>query len=335
MTDRLLQWFVEPMDAGRRLDVFLADAMGQSRAQAQRRIEAGAARVNGECARANLRLRAGDRVEAEDVPVRPAAVEAERIELSVVFEDEDLLVVDKPRGMVVHPAAGHASGTLVNAVLGHADALSGIGGEERPGIVHRLDKDTTGLLVVAKNDRAHRALQAQIAARTLERSYVALLWGRPKHASMVVDAPIGRHPVDRKRMAVVTDPGKRARPAVTELTVDRLLGPFCRVTARLQTGRTHQIRVHCAYIGHPVVADPVYGGARKLPAEGASPEDRRRIAERIAAMGGQALHAWRLAFTHPRTGERIVREAPLPADFAALLEAAEAAYGGREIGGER
>lgn len=321
-------WTVGDSDAGRRLDVFLAAALGQSRGHAQRVIEAGAARVNGAPARANLRLRPGDRVEAVDLPAEPATVAPEQIPLQIVFEDEDLLVIDKPRGMVVHPAAGHAGGTLVNAVLGYADALSGVGGEQRPGIVHRLDKDTTGLLVVAKNDAAHRSLQEQIAARTLERSYIALLWGHPEHRSIVVDAPIGRHPVDRKRMAVITDPGLRSREAITELTVQETLGPFCRVLAKLQTGRTHQIRVHCAFIGHPVVADPVYGGVRRLPAEGLPASERARVSAAIAAMGGQALHAWRLAFAHPRTGARIEREAPLPPDFGELLAVIREAYGG-------
>ncbi len=335
MTEATNNLTVDGDVAGQRLDVFLAAALGQSRGHAQRLIDAGEVRVNGAPAKANQRMHAGDAVEVGELPVVAATVAAEEIPLNVVFEDDDVLVIDKPRGMVVHPAPGHAGGTLVNAVLAHADDLSGIGGEERPGIVHRLDKDTTGLLIVAKNDAAHQSLQAQLAARTLDRTYQALIWGQPRHRSVIVEAPIGRHPVDRKRMAVITDPGKTARDAVTELTVVDTLGPFARVFAKLQTGRTHQIRVHCAYIGHPVVADPVYGGMRKVPCEGATSAARQRVSASIAAMGGQALHAMRLAFDHPRTGERIVREAPLPADFASLLAAIEAAYGGQEGGGAR
>jgi 23S rRNA pseudouridine1911/1915/1917 synthase len=230
------------------------------------------------------------------------------------------LVIDKPRGMVVHPAPGSEHGTLVNAVLAHADDLSGIGGEERPGIVHRLDKDTGGLIMVAKNDATHRNLQAQIQAKTAERRYLAVVWGVPGFQTATIDAPIGRHPVDRKKMAVLTDTRYTARPAVTELTVqERYGGVFTLVEAKLQTGRTHQIRVHCAYIQHPIVGDPLYGGVRKVPGS-ISAARRAGIEQAIEALDGQALHAYSLAFDHPRTGEGLTFTVPLPPVMMTLQE---------------
>jgi 23S rRNA pseudouridine1911/1915/1917 synthase len=314
-------WTVEPEQAGTRADVFLAGAMEISRAEAQRLLETGAARVNGAVAKSGLKLRAGDRVEAERPAPTPSRVIAEEIPLEIAYEDADLLVIVKPRGMVVHPAPGSASGTLVNAVLAHADDLSGIGGEMRPGIVHRLDRDTSGLLVVAKNDAAHLSLQAQIQAKTAERRYQAVLWGVPRFERATVDAPIGRHPSDRKKMAVLTDPHHAAREAVTELIVREALGAFSFVEARLRTGRTHQIRVHCVYIGHPVVGDPVYGGMRRIPAQGYAAAQKARIEEAIAALNGQALHACSLSFDHPRTGKRLSFSAPMPAVMQNLLDA--------------
>lgn len=316
-------WTVAAAQAGTRVDVFLAEAMSISRGEAQRLLETGAAKVNGETAKPGRKLHAGDRVEAERPAPVPTEIAAEEIPLTVVYEDADLLVIDKPRGMAVHPAPGTWSGTLVNAILAHADDLSGVGGELRPGIVHRLDKDTSGLLVIAKNDTAHHALQAQIQAKVAERVYEAILWGVPRFEQATIDAPIGRHPVDRKKMAVITDPRFTARPAVTELKVLEPLGAFSRVEARLKTGRTHQIRVHCAYIGHPVVGDPVYGGLRKVLAQG---EERRRVEEAIAALHGQALHARTLAFDHPRTGKRLVFSAPLPKVMQELLDVLRNAY---------
>jgi len=209
-------------------------------------------------------------------------------------------------------------------VLAHARDLSGIGGEIRPGIVHRLDKDTGGLLVVAKTDNAHHALQAQIQTRRAERRYRALVWGIPRFEQATVEAPIGRHPIDRKKMAVLTDPRHTARPARTDLFVRRTLaGHFALLEAKLQTGRTHQIRVHCAYIQHPIVGDPLYGGLRKLPA--AFPSERRaRLEQAIQDLNGQALHAYSLAFDHPRTGERLAFTVPLPPPMQALLDLLEA-----------
>jgi 23S rRNA pseudouridine1911/1915/1917 synthase len=306
------EWTIQPERSGSRLDIFLAGEMDVSRGEAQRILEAQAAEVNGRPAKANYKLREGDRVHAEHLEAKPATVLAEEIPLQVVFEDSDILVINKPRGIVVNPAPGNESGTLVNAVLAHADDLSGIGGELRPGIVHRLDKDTSGLLVIAKNDAAHHSLQAQIQAKTAERVYQALVWGKPRFERAEVDAPIGRHPSDRKKMAVLTDSRHTSREAVTELTVRERLGPFCLLEAKLQTGRTHQIRVHCAYIGHPVVGDPLYGGIRKVPAENVRSSQKAAIESAIANLHGQALHAFRLSFIHPRTAQILPFQAPPP-----------------------
>ncbi len=308
---------------GKRVDQVLAEALGKSRAEAQRLLDAGLASVNGLRAKASLKLRAGDRISAEPAEPKPSSIGAEDIPLEIVFEDTDLLVIDKPRGMVVHPAHGHSSGTLVNAVLGHSDDLSGIGGELRPGIVHRLDKDTSGLMVVAKTDEAHRSLQSQIQGRTAERRYEAILWGSPKFDRAEIDAPIGRHPNDRKKMAVIT---KNSRGAITELSVRERFHDFSFVEAKLLTGRTHQIRVHCSYIGHPVVGDPVYGGIRKIKTDKISLSDRKRIAEAVEALDGQALHAYRLSFDHPRTGERLEFKAPMPAVMQNLLDVLRVIY---------
>jgi len=311
---------------GQRLDIFVAQRWrDMTRAEAQRLIELPDDQEDGVCvnerrARSNFRLRAGDRVSVSRPMPSPTALCPESIPLHIVYEDRDLLVIDKPRGMVVHPAPGSPHGTLVNAVLAHVDDLSGIGGELRPGIVHRLDKDTSGLMVVAKNDAAHRSLQAQIQARTAHRRYQALVWGIPHFTQATVDAPIGRHLTDRKKMAVVTDPRRSPRDAVTELTVLAVYhDTFALLEARLQTGRTHQVRVHCAYIKQPIVGDPVYGGQRKLPTKGLTPEQHSDIESAIRELNGQALHAHSLAFDHPRTAERLSFAAPLPEPFQLLL----------------
>ena len=319
-------WQVAAGQAGARLDVFLAACLpGASRAEAQRLIERGAeeadgARVNGKREKANYRLRAGDVITATRPQLHSAHAGAEDLPLAIVYEDRDLLVIDKARGMVVHPAPGSEHGTLVNAVLAHAGDLSGIGGALRPGIVHRLDKDTGGLLVVAKNDDAHRDLQAQIQSRTAERRYQALVWGVPRFQQASVDAPIGRHPSDRKKMAVVTDPRHTARPALTDLTVrETFAGTFALLEAKLQTGRTHQIRVHAAYIQHPIVGDLLYTGPRKLPANAYPVATRTAIEAAILALNGQALHAYSLSFDHPRTRERLSFTVPLPPVMQDLL----------------
>lgn len=318
---------IDEASAGTRMDVFVAGALpGATRSEAQRLIDlpgdvAEGVRVNGRRDKPNYRLRVGDVVTAQRPAAHPTSAQPEAIPLTIVYEDADLLVVDKARGMVVHPAPGAETGTLVNAVLAHAGDLSGIGGEQRPGIVHRLDKDTGGLLVVAKNDASHRSLQGQIEARTAERRYLALVWGTPGFVNAVVDAPIGRHATDRKKMAVVTDPKRTARAAVTHLTVrETFHGAFALVEAKLDTGRTHQIRVHCAYIHHPVAGDPVYGGLRRVPSQAFPAEQREEVERAIESLGGQALHAYSLAFVHPRTGERLAFTSNLPPPFQRLLD---------------
>jgi 23S rRNA pseudouridine1911/1915/1917 synthase len=320
-------WQVEEEQRGQRLDLFVAAALpGATRSEAQRLIAMPAdvvagVRVNGRREKANYRVRSGDTITALPPTPTPADVAPEDILLTIIYEDSDLLVIDKPRGMVVHPAPGSPHGTLVNAVLAHAGDLSGIGGELRPGIVHRLDKDTGGLLVVAKNDAAHRALQAQIQSRAAERRYQALVWGVPHFHQAQVEAPIGRHPSDRKKMAVITDTHHTSRPALTELTVrETFLQTFALLEARLQTGRTHQIRVHCAYIRHPIVGDPLYGGLRKVPSQAVSGPKRAALEQAIADLKGQALHAYALSFDHPRTGERLAFQVPLPVPFQSVLD---------------
>lgn len=310
-------------EAGQRLDVFLAGKLrDMSRSQLQRLIGTRAIEVNGETAKPSYKVEAGDLVVVDAPAPKPSHIAAETIALDIVYEDADLLVINKPKGMVVHPAPGAAAGTLVNALLAHCPAdLSGIGGVERPGIVHRLDKDTTGLLVVAKNDSAHRGLQEQIQKRVASRRYLALVWGRPPFGSAVVDVPIGRHPADRKRMTVVEpDAHPPGRPAVTELRVLEALGPFSLLEASLQTGRTHQIRVHCAFAGYPIVGDPVYGGVRKVSADLLRGPAQADLNERIARLHGQALHAFSLAFTHPRTGEPLQFEASPPDEMRTLID---------------
>jgi 23S rRNA pseudouridine1911/1915/1917 synthase len=310
---------------GMRLDRFLAEQMPDlSRSLVQRLVEEGQVTVDDRPAKPSMRLRGGEQVRVRLPRSEPATLKPEPIPIEVVYEDDALIVINKPRGMVVHPAPGAATGTLVNAVLAHCpDELSRIGGEDRPGIVHRLDKDTSGLIVVAKTDAAHRSLAGQVQQRSAERLYLALVWGQPRFEKAIVDAPIGRHPTDRKRMAVVTSgpSSQRARNAVTELEVKERLGFCALLEAKLRTGRTHQIRVHCSHIGLPVVGDPVYGGTRQAPAEVfRKSEHRRRWEDLLADLGGQALHAYRLSFTHPSTGERMTFEARLPQEMSALIE---------------
>ncbi len=293
-----------PESKGLRLDTFLArEVENLSRSRAQKLIEEGQASINGaSCVDKNYRLQEGDRVSLSIPLPGETAVEAEDIQLQVMYEDADLLVVDKPRGMVVHPASGHSSGTLVNALLGHCNDLSGIGGVARPGIVHRLDKDTSGLLIVAKNDLAHRSLSEQLKSRKLHREYVALVHGliTPKRAR--IEAPLGRHPRHRKKMAVVAG----GREAITRYRVVKYYKHYSLLRLNLETGRTHQIRVHLANLGHPIVGDTTYaaGGKGNLPPE---------------MMPPQALHARHLSFIHPRSGEELKLSAPLPAAFINTL----------------
>lgn len=303
---------------GERLDSYLASRVPDvSRVAFRRLIEDGCVTVNGSASRPSHKVKAGELIQYAIPPPKPTRLQAEELALDVVYEDEDLIVVNKPKGMVVHPAPGTARGTLVNALLAHCKGLSAVGGVERPGIVHRLDKDTSGLMVVAKNDTAHHALQKQIQARTAERKYLALVWGNPRFEEAVVDAPIGRHPVDRKKMAVVESPTRRSRVAMTDFRVLERFGSFALIEARLQTGRTHQVRVHSAYAGHPVVGDPVYSGKRRLQA--GPKESVAAINRLIDALQGQALHAYYLSFEHPRSGKRLEFTVSMPEEMEELV----------------
>ena len=301
-----------------RLDLYLNPFLPDlSRSRIQQLIQEGAIRVDGGVVKPSYRVRAGDRVTvAIPEPSRlPLQVEAEAIPLSVAYEDGHLLVVDKPAGMVVHPAPGSWSGTLVHALLAHCDDLSGINGVLRPGIVHRLDRNTSGLLVVAKSDAAHRHLAAQLEARTISRKYTTLAWGRVV-GSGTIDAPIGRSARDRKKMGVRPD----GRRAVTRYAVGEEFAFLTQLDLQLETGRTHQIRVHLQHLGHPVFGDPDYSGRSFV--RGVAQQHRRRAAELLNLIPRQALHARRLGFAHPITGERIELESPLPEDLADLFEAA-------------
>jgi 23S rRNA pseudouridine1911/1915/1917 synthase len=296
-------------DAGDRLDQALAALAGVTRSQVRRWIDAGRVRVGGELARASQRVAAGDLLEAEAPEPLPSPLAPEPIPLAILYEDSDLILIDKPAGLVVHPAPGHAGGTLVNALLHHCRDLSGVGGVLRPGIVHRLDRGTSGGLVVAKNDAAHRALALQFHDHTVEREYRALVRGLPAQECGRIDRPLGRHPRDRNRMSVsARERGREARTAWRVLRRFPASG-WTLLSVRPETGRTHQIRVHLASAGLPLVGDPVYGRARDPRAP--------------AALARPALHAAVLGFTHPRTGARMRFEAPLAADLAELVAALE------------
>ncbi len=274
-----------------RLDVLLSEQTDITRSRAAALIREGRATVSGEIPpKAGHKVRAGEPVVLEIPDPAPARAEAQNIAIEVLYQDEDLAVVLKPAGMVAHPAAGNPDGTLVNALLARLDSLSGIGGELRPGLVHRIDRDTSGLLLVAKNDRAHVFLSEQIAAHTVERAYWAIVEGGMREDAGFVEGPIGRHPADRKKMAIVPT----GRPARTNWRVAERLRGATLLELRLTTGRTHQIRVHMASIGHPVLGDPTYG--HKNPP--------------FAVKGGQLLHAWKLGFVHPTTGEHMLFTAP-------------------------
>ena len=277
--------------------------------------------MNSQPQRPSYKVQPGDLITVSIPEPEPSVIGAEDIPLDILFEDDQIIVINKAKGMTVHPAPGSKHGTLVNAILAHSDELSGIGGVERPGIVHRLDKDTSGLLVVAKTDLAHQSLQGQIQSRGAERKYYALVWGATKFNEAVVDAPIGRHPTDRQKMAVIKDTTRHtARQAVTHLTVVERYAHFTFLEAKLDTGRTHQIRVHCAFIGHPVVGDPVYGGVKRAIPASYSKLEQSRLAGLIENLNGQALHAYSLAFEHPLTHERLTFTAPIPDDMNALLQ---------------
>lgn len=299
---------VAPEEAGARIDRYLAGLLpGQSRSQIQRLIKNGKVQIAGEPVRANRTVHAGDEIAVEvPEPVSPIP-QPEALDLNIVYQDADLVVVDKPAGMVVHPAAGHAQGTLVNALLHQIRDLSGIGGELRPGIVHRLDKGTSGLMVVAKHDRTHVELARQFHDREVEKEYVALVWGVVQ-AGRRIDLPIGRDPIERKKMSATA---RRARSATTRITKSLHLPGVSLVHVAIATGRTHQIRVHLSEIGHPIVGDAVYGGLR-----------RRVLGDLRPVLGLERpfLHAGRLVFHHPADGRKMEFESPLPADLQSVLD---------------
>ncbi len=301
---------VSAAETGTRLDTLLADHLCElTRTHLSKLIRDGAVCVDGRCPKPSHRVKTGERITGTLPAPVPVAALPEPIPLDIRYEDEMIVVVNKPPGLVVHPSPGHAGGTLVNALLFHCKDLSGIGGEIRPGIVHRLDKDTSGLLVVAKNDLAHAHLAAQFKGRRVEKTYLALVNGTPRPETGSIALSIGRHPIHRKKMSTQS---QRAKPAQTYYRNRRAYGGFSLLEVGLKTGRTHQIRVHCAAIGHPLVGDPVYGtksGMRIATANGQIPVKR------------QMLHAWKLAIDHPASGKRLVLTAPLPPDMTAVLRA--------------
>lgn len=291
---------IEPVAAGERIDRFLTEQMADlSRSQIQNMIENGLVLVVGKQVKPNYKLRAGDKISLTLPEPESTEVEPEDIPLDIVYEDSDVIVVNKPRGLVVHPAAGHMKGTLVNALLYHCKDLSGINGVLRPGIVHRIDKDTSGLLMAAKNDLAHQSLAVQLKEHTVTRKYIAVVHGVVNHDLGTIDAPIGRHPVQRLKMAVVKSGG---RHAVTHFSVLERFANYTLLECKLETGRTHQIRVHLDFIGHPLAGDPVYGPKRTLP------------------INGQALHAQVLGFEHPRTGEYLEFSTEIPKDLQKIID---------------
>ena len=292
---------IQTQESAERIDALLARSLpGLTRSAAQRLLAQGAVTKDGAPVKKNYKTVPGDTFVVTLPDAAPSELVAQDLPLDVVYEDADLIVVNKPRGMVVHPAPGHEDGTLVNALLAHCgDSLSGVGGERRPGIVHRIDKDTSGLLIVAKNDFAHLALSAQLADRSLSRVYEAVVRGGMREDSGTVNAPIGRHPTDRKKMAVTQ---KGSRSAVTHWEVIARYRGYTHIRCRLETGRTHQIRVHMAHIGHPLLGDALYGAP--------SPDK---------GLSGQCLHARELKFIHPRTGEHVVISTDLPEYFTSVL----------------
>ena len=288
-----------------RIDRYLSQELPDlSRSRIQQLIEQGSLQINGKaCTSKKTTVQLGDRISFTIPEVIPLDLQPEAIPLDILYEDGSLIIVNKPAGLVVHPAAGHESGTLVNALLAHCQNLAGIGGVQRPGIVHRLDKDTTGAIAIAKTDQAHQHLQAQLKAKTARREYLGVVYGATSSDNGTIDQPIGRHPVDRKKMAVVPLE-KGGRLAVTHWQVQERLGNYTLMYFQLETGRTHQIRVHSAYIGHPIVGDPVYSAGRSVGVN----------------LPGQALHAWRLTLQHPVSEEQIEVTAPIPKTFNTLLD---------------
>ncbi|WP_261305790.1 RluA family pseudouridine synthase [Paenibacillus andongensis] len=300
-TNDVVEWTVEEQYASERIDKFITEALEEdvSRTLVQQWVKDGHVRVNGKTIKPNYKLSEQDIISLRIPEPQGVELAAENIPLNVVYEDADVIVINKQRGLVVHPAPGHYSGTLVNALMYHCKDLSGINGELRPGIVHRIDKDTSGLIMSAKNDKAHASLAEQLKAHTVNRKYIALVHGNLQHDQGTIDAPIGRDSNDRK-MYTVTE--KNSKQAVTHFVVIERFGDFTLVELKLETGRTHQIRVHMKFIGHPLVGDPMYGKSKGM------------------LMDGQALHAAILGFKHPRTEEWLQFEAPIPADMENLLQ---------------
>ncbi len=301
-----------------RLDSFVTGLLTDlTRSAVQRLIEEGLITVNGEAAKPSLKLHQGDRINVTLPPPVAAEAQPEQIPLDILYEDSDLIVVNKPAGMVVHPGAGNLDGTLVNALLGHCGDLAGIGGELRPGIVHRIDKETSGLLVAAKNDRAHQHLAEQFKAHSIKRIYFALAFGSPKSDKGRIEAAIGRHPTDRKRMSGKARHGKHA------VTHWQVLGRYPGITLlklRLETGRTHQIRVHLAEAGYPLLGDPVYGGTKRV-----NNLDDQELQQLLKKLGRQALHAKTLGFIHPASGEYLEFDTELPVDMTTIIDYLERA----------
>lgn len=288
-----------------RLDRYLSQELSElSRSRIQQLIEQGHVQINDQvCISKKIHLKTGDRITLEIPAIQPLQIQAADIPLDILYEDDELIILNKPAGLVVHPAPGHPDGTLVNAILAHCPNLPGIGGVQRPGIVHRLDKDTTGAIAIAKTDLAYQHLQAQLQAKTARREYLGLVYGVPKTETGSIDLPIGRNPQDRKKMAIVSveDGG---RTAVTHWQVQERLANYTLIHFQLETGRTHQIRVHSAKMGHPIVGDPVYGSGRSVGVN----------------LPGQALHAWKLQLQHPLSGNLVQVTAPPPPSFTTLLE---------------
>ena len=290
-------------NVNQRLDIWLSDQIPDlSRSRVQTLISQGNVKVNDEtCTSKKILVKTGDRIHLTLPEIQPTTLQPESIPLDILYEDDSLIIINKPAGLVVHPAAGHADGTLVNALLAHCP-LAAIGGVQRPGIVHRLDKDTTGAIAIAKTDIAHQHLQAQLKTKTARREYLGIVYGVPSMEAGTIDLPMGRHPTDRKKLGVVPEE-KGGRSAITHWTIKERIGNYCLIHYQLETGRTHQIRVHTAEIKHPIVGDPMYSSNRSIGVN----------------LTGQALHAWRLQLEHPISGELIEAIAPLPDQFNTLL----------------
>lgn len=295
---------IEVITASNRLDSWLSEQLPDlSRSRIQKLIEQGAIKLNSQvCTSKKLKVTTGDRVEVTIPDATPLSLQPEAIPLDILYEDENLIIINKPANLVVHPAPGHEQGTLVHALLFHCPDLVGIGGVQRPGIVHRLDKDTTGAIAIAKTDFAHQHLQAQIKAKKACREYLGVVFGAPRQEEGIIDLPIGRNPSERKKMAIVPVE-KGGREAITHWRIEERLGNYTLIHFRLETGRTHQIRVHSASMGHPIVGDPLYSAGGSVGVK----------------LPGQALHAWKLSLEHPISGELISAIAPLPESFVKLL----------------